>query len=110
MNQHEIEVIETSLGINLPASFRRASASGLLSRILNSDSQSVAAINLAFRSGEFGDSDWPHQMFAFGDDGAGNFYCLDLSSDSNRVLIRDHETRQLIPEAESFSDWIRGEH
>lgn len=107
MNLAEIAVIEGTFGITLPDSYRRADTSDMLSNILNSDSQSVTAINHALRNGDFGDTDWPNHLFEFGDDGGGNFYCLDLSSDNERVLIRDHETLQLIPEAESFFDWIR---
>ena len=106
MTESELNSIETALGLSLPEFYRQAAIDGLLTRVLNSNAQSVVAINGAFRNGEFGDTDWPAHLFAFGDDGAGNFYCLDVSGDSEEVLLRDHETLEIAAEADSFLQWI----
>jgi hypothetical protein len=103
----ELDSIERALGIQLPGVYRSAAEAGRLERRLNADATSVIAINLAFRAGEFGDRDWPHDKFAFADDGSGNFFCLDLSSPEGRhVLCRDHETLELAPEADDFERWL----
>ena len=44
----------------------------------------------------------------FGDDGGGNFFCLDLSSPSTKVLLRYHETLELLHEAGEFEPWLAG--
>ena len=107
MKTEELDSIEQALGIRLPSAYRSAAEAGRLQRLLNSDSTSVIAINRAFREGEFDDLDWPHHMFAFADDGGGNHFCLDLSSpEGSRVLRRDHETLELIPEADDFERWL----
>jgi hypothetical protein len=103
----ELDSIERALDIRLPRAYHSAAEAGRLQRLLNADSTSVIAINRAFREGEFGDRDWPNHMFAFADDGGGNHFCLDLSSPgASHVLCRDHETLELMAEADDFERWL----
>ena len=107
MKTEELDAIERALSIRLPRAYRSAAEAGRLQRLLNADHTSVVAINRAFRAGEFGDRDWPHHMFAFADDGGGNHFCLDLSvPGGSHVLCRDHETLELVPEADDFERWL----
>jgi hypothetical protein len=103
----ELDAIERALGVRLPPAYRSAAEAGRLQRLLNADPTSVVAINRAFRAGEFGDRDWPHHIVAFADDGGGNHFCLDLSAPAtSRVLCRDHETLELVAEADDFERWL----
>ncbi len=110
MNQDELDAIAKGLGITLPGFYRSAALAGRLepAGIINTDARSVIAINHALRDGEFGDEDWPKHVFAFGDDGGGNFFCLDLSSPGTKVLLRHHETLELLHEAGEFEPWLAG--
>jgi len=92
MRSVDLDGIEQALGIKLPVAYRAAATEGRLEGLLNSDAGSVVAITHAFRNGDFGDRDWPATLFAFADDGAGNHFCIDLSSPRSRVVCRDHET------------------
>jgi hypothetical protein len=108
VDKSELDAIESALGIRLPPAYRAAAEAGHLDRLLNADLASVVAINRALRDGDFGDSDWPHGMFAFADDGGGNHFCLDLSAPRLRVLSRDHETLEVGTEAEDLETWLKG--
>src|SRR5205814_9640236 len=103
----EVAEIERTRGVRVPPGYRSAAEAGCLERLLNADPTSVVAINRVLRAGEFGDRDWPHHMFAFADNGGGNHFCLDLSAPAtSRVLCRDHETLELVPEADDFERWL----
>jgi hypothetical protein len=106
LDSTELDSLEQSLGISLPHYYRDSATQGRLAGLLNADAQSVAAINNAFRSGEFGDEGWPVHIFAFADNGAGDFYCLDISSPGSEVLFRDHETLEREREADDFDEWL----
>ena len=106
MQADDLDAIERELGIRLPTVYRAAAEAGRLAGLLNADRRSVVAINRAFRNGDFGDRDWPPHMFAFADDGGGNSFCLDLSTGRSRVVCRDHETLELVPEADDFEQWL----
>ena len=108
MRAKELDAIEQALGIKLPSVYRSAAEAGRLNRLLNADGNSLVAINRAFRAGEFGDHDWPHHIFAFADDGGGNYFCLDVSGVGSQVFRRDHETLELVLEAEEFERWLDG--
>ena len=108
MTNDDLRMIEDRLRITLPEFYRRAAIDGRLANVLNSDATSVVAINEAYRSGEFGDLDWPNQRLAFGNDGAGDSFCLDLTSDNRRVLSRDHETLEISVLAHDFDPWLAG--
>jgi len=110
MKAADINDLERSLEISVPPCYGDAVSKGLLSGFMNADSQSVTGINTGLRNGDFGDTDWPHNLFAFADDGCGSFYCLDLSLENVPVLIRDHETLELKPAGDRFTDWIRSRH
>ena len=108
MNIQDLDKVEKSLDVDLPAYYRKAVTEGRVAGLLNADAQSVTAINIAFRNGEFGDKDWLSHVFAFAfaDNGSGDFYCLDLSAQHSKVLIRDHETFERNQEADDFDEWL----
>ena len=93
----------------MPAAYRAAATSGRLEELPNSDARSVVAITRAFRNGDFGDREWPASLFAFADDGGGNHFCIDLSSPRSRVVCRDHETLELVPESDDFDEWLNSQ-
>ncbi len=106
MKDDELFRIERELAIPLPNDYRRAARDGSLDYVLNSHADAVIGINRAFRSGEFGDRAWPDTRLAFGEDGAGNFYCLDVESPRSEVLLRDHETLAVHVVGESLNLWL----
>jgi len=106
VNLQDLDKVEKSLGVDLPAYYRKAATEGRLTGLLNADAQSVTAINNAFRNGEFDDEDWPYYILAFADNGYGDFYFLDLSAQNSKVLIRDHETLERDLEADNFDEWL----
>ena len=107
MNEEDLILIERELDVKLPLEYREAALSGKFRGLIYKESKSVICISRAFRCGEFGDVNWPLNLIAFGDDAAGNSYCLDVSSASSRVMFRDHETLEITEESRSFEEWLK---
>ena len=103
MTQQDLNTIEEHLGMSLPNSYVTAALSGVFSEPIHNDAQSIIGINMALRSGEFGDASWNPNLLAFGHDGGGNYYCIDVQDLGAGVFLRDHETLEVHRVYESFT-------
>lgn len=85
---------------------RNAATVGEFSDPIHDNARHIVGINSAFRSGEFGDQNWDEQLFAFGHDGAGNYFCFYTTKIDEGVFLRDHETREITKECNSFDNLL----
>ena len=106
MIDSQLNKIETDLGIILPSQYRDAALSGEFKDPIHDDPESIISINREFRDGIYGDENWPSTLFAFGHDGAGNYFCIDTNSADATVYLRDHEILEIMLESPSFSAWL----
>jgi hypothetical protein len=119
MTLEELDQIEQSLGITLPAEYRAAMSaypfpadSSAAELWMPDDAQRVLALNQSYRQGPRGTSDWPRHLFLLGDDGGEEAFVLDTSSRPYPVLICERETgrlKPLLPDFLSFVQWQRDE-
>jgi hypothetical protein len=107
MTPQDIAAIEAGLNVVLPAPFVDAALSGAFKDPLHDDPGSILAINTSFRAGDYGDADWNPNLLAFGHDGGGNYFCVDVQDLEAGVFVRDHETLEVTRENESFSRFIQ---
>jgi cell wall assembly regulator SMI1 len=107
MTPADITTIEEELGVDLPSPFVEAALSGAFTDTLHDHLGSIVGINTSFRSGDFGDQDWNKNLIAFGHDGAGNYFCIDVLNIGDGVFVRDHETLAISKEHDSFSDFLQ---
>ncbi len=103
MTSADIKTIEDQLGIVLPLPYVEAALAGAFTDPLHDDPGSIIGINKSFRSGDFGDQHWNKNFLAFGHDGAGNYFCIDVQNIGTGVFVRDHETLAVTKEHDSFS-------
>lgn len=107
MTSNDITFIQEQLGITLPLPFVEAALSGALNDPLHDDPGSIVGINRSFRGGDFGDKDWNKNLLAFGHDGCGNYFCINVQNIDAGVFIRDHETLTITREHDSFSSFLK---
>jgi hypothetical protein len=72
---------------------------------LMDDPECVVAMNREVRTGPFYGVTWPAQYFAIGENGCGDYHCLDLSRSASPVIFFDHETRSFVERARSLQEW-----
>jgi hypothetical protein len=106
MTDNDVKLIEARLGVALPERYKDAALAGQLKDPIHDDSQSIIAINTAFRAGEFGDQQWRPSLIAFGHDGAGNYYCFDSDAFDSGIYMRDHETLEITKEYDTFDEFL----
>ena len=107
MTHQDIETIEAQLGVSLPQPYVEAALSGEFEDPILDDAQSIIGINRSFRSGDFGDANWSDKLLAFGHDGGGNYYCIDVQNFDAGVFLRDHETLEVHKAYESFGRFLQ---
>ena len=107
MTSEDIKTIEGKLDVMLPHPFVEAALSGAFKDPLHDDPGSIVGINMSLRSGDFGDENWNPNLVAFGHDGGGNYFCIDVQNIDAGVFLRDHETLETTKEHESFSRFIQ---
>jgi hypothetical protein len=111
----QLEAVEATLGVRIPSELRDLYryADGLFDEpgqwFVVWPLARVGSDNLALRSG----SGLPESLLAFGDDGTGDPFCIDLGSlDPGAVKLFscvDGEARPLAPDLQTFwRDWQRG--
>ncbi|OUC12096.1 MAG: hypothetical protein B0A82_24295 [Alkalinema sp. CACIAM 70d] len=62
--------------------------------------------NRSVRDGTLSGMAWPQSYFVIGQDGAGNYYCIDSALEEPSVLFFDHADRSFREEAPSLSAWV----
>src|SRR4051812_32862681 len=101
--------IETALGITLPSDYK-ALVTNYPPQLfehaadfdLMDDPERVIAMNQDLRTSPFYGVRWPEDYFAIGENGCGDYYCLDLSGRSPGALFFDHEIRRFEVRAPSL--------
>lgn len=107
-----IRQIESGLGVRLPNDYK-ALVTNYPPELfehssdfdLMDDPERVITINQELRTGPFYGIRWPEDYFAIGENGCGDYHCLDLSGRSPGVLFFDHETRRFEMRAPSLGEW-----
>jgi len=66
---------------------------------------SVMMRTLACRRGPFYDTEFPDDYLCIGEDGFGNYYCLDTSRNPAAVMFFDHESDEFELKAGSITEW-----
>lgn len=106
MTPQDIESIQVELGVTLPPAFIAAGLSGSFQDPLHDSAAAIIGINRSFRSGDFGDEHWNPKLIAFGHDGGGNYFCIDVTDFEAGVFMRDHETYEITKEYDSFDQFM----
>jgi len=111
MTSGDLANIESALGVTLPASYRAAmlvypldSADANSQIALRDDVKAVTAFNRFLRE-EF-PGEWQPGYFALGNSPSGDPYFLDLDAGSAAVWSWDHETHEVVREAQDFGSWL----
>jgi len=112
MTLDDVSRIERELGITVPADYRTLITDyppELFQHAADFDlmdaSARVVAMNRQVRTGQFYGVSWPAHYFAIGENGCGDYYCLDLSRSLSPVIFFDHETRSFVERAQSLQEW-----
>ncbi|MCH2201319.1 MAG: SMI1/KNR4 family protein [Fuerstiella sp.] len=85
---------------------------GLVSSVeLMSDSADVLDVNHEVRSGSVmhpdgNDFQWPDQVLVIGENGEGDYYCIDSTGKYSGVLLFDHQLVEFEEIAGSLSEYI----
>jgi hypothetical protein len=109
----DLDRLERELGIRLPGEYRALiltyphglGPSGPDYELLD-DARQLLAINRLFREEGFFGMPWPAHFFAFGGDGMGNQYYLDLRREPSPVYFADHEGTVAGGEWPSLESWL----
>ena len=100
MNQFDFDTVEKKLGITLPTFYKNAiinypfKAQDDLDDIEDSlvcDHKWLIDENIELREKGFFDQEWPNYFYAFGKDGFGNYYFINLRDDDQSIYFADHE-------------------
>jgi hypothetical protein len=98
MTQDEIQVIERTLSIDLPAAYVDvmcpylfAPGSSLAEYALPDSKEWLIQMNEGLRANGWNGAAWPHHFFVIGHDGGECCYFVDISQDDNEVYIISKE-------------------
>lgn len=122
MTEADLDRIESTLSLRLPAAYRRFMLaypawlpaqqpdwSDVEQWELANDPERVIHFNQyvrGFGAGEFfDDGPWPPHYFVIGSEHDQNWYFLDLKSDSDGVFLFHHEEGEVRREAESLTEF-----
>lgn len=114
MNTNELDTLEDSLGIVLPAAYvrmirrlHRNPLRGVLAELVCTEAETLLSLNE--RVSEFqsvaGLPEWPDELFVIGEDGTGNYYAVRHDEEDSAVLFFNHETDEIQQCAESLDDF-----
>ncbi len=97
MNDNDIKLIEASLKISLPTSYKTLILNhpcpdnqDICNHGLFNDAQHLIDENINHRTNGWFDMDWPDNFLLIGDDGCGDTYFMVLGKDEH-VYFADHE-------------------
>lgn len=112
MTHDDVSQIERALGITTPSDYRALVTDyppELFQHAadfdLMDDPARVVEMNREVRTGPLYGVTWPAHYFAIGENGCGDYYCLDLSRSASPVIFFDHETRSFVERAPSLQEW-----
>jgi SMI1 / KNR4 family (SUKH-1) len=112
MTKDDVTSIERELRISVPSDYRALVTDyppELFQHAADFDLMDAPArvveMNRQVRTGPFYGVTWPAQYFAIGENGCGDYYCLDLSRSSSPVIFFDHEKRSFVERAPSLQEW-----
>jgi hypothetical protein len=115
MSPEGIARIEEALEIRVPPDYRELMLAypavlvelGIADFELLCEPEQVIAENRSIRVSRRFDTTWPDAYFLIGEDGCGDFYCLDLSRLNSPVILFDHECQaQFVELADSLEAWL----
>lgn len=107
--------IEAELGLNLPAEYVRflqnypaeLRALGISSLQLADEPCRVIELNREVRLRPLFGAQWPPRYLAIGEDGCGDYYCLDLDRPGPPVLFFEHDAGATFAEqAPTLDQWL----
>lgn len=107
----DFETIEDELETDIPDAYKDFIAmyeeaggnDGLLGDLILDDTQSLIESNERTAEVSLAGLDvWPAEYVVFADDGCGNFYAFDSTTEAAQVLFYNHESDELVVEAESL--------
>ena len=116
MKREDVDRIESELNIKVPNAYR-----DLVTNYpeefyewgadydLSDSPDRVVEINREVRTEPFYGLKWPDRYFAIGENGCGDYYCLDLQGDFTGVIFFDHEVGQFIRKFSSLDEWWRNQ-
>jgi hypothetical protein len=116
MNTNELDALEDSLGIVLPASYAkmirrlaRKPLRGILAELVCTDAETLASLNeyVAGFPSVAGLLEWPDDLFVIGEDGVGNYYSIRHDEEKSPVYFFDHEKDEIQQCAESLDDFCK---
>jgi hypothetical protein len=116
MNADDLDALEESLGIVLPASYSRIMRRldskplhGPLAELVCTDAAGVLSLNESVSGFESvaGFAEWPDELVVIGEDGVGNYYAIRHDEDDSAVLFFDHERNEIQQCAESLDDFCK---
>jgi hypothetical protein len=97
MTTGELERIEKELELVLPHSYREFMQSGKFGEgyggnpDLTGVAEEIIEMNKDLRENGFFGAKWPDNFLVIGDDGAGDYYFMDVKKQNPVVLFADHE-------------------
>ncbi len=98
--------------LNIPRSDDGADDEGWVNTVeLMSDLMDVLDANQEVRFGPVTHPDgheftWPDQVLVIGEDGEGDYYCIDLAGEYSGVLFFDHQLVEFEEITESLSEYV----
>ena len=113
MSDDDVRKVEHELGLTVPAAYRTfvtnypaalADCGAGDFELMNSADR-VIALNRDLRAGGFYGLEWPTHYLAVGENGCGDYYCLDTTASAASVLFFDHERQEFVVAAPSLQEW-----
>ena len=111
MNAADLDRIEETLGVSLPARYRDT----MLAYPFLPDHEAAQGCmpddaNVVLKANADRQSNWPHDLVCIGDDGSEEQFLLDCRSDLGAVIVYELETGKLRPLAPHFDAWLAQLH
>ena len=113
MTEADLRRIEQALGLALPSAYRAVMQqypvgpdSVAQDCAMPDDADRVIEQNLGYREHGFFGAAWPEQYFAFGHNGFGDPFYLDVSLAGSPVFCAQHDSGAFVQESPSLEAWI----
>jgi len=114
MTTGDLDEIERTLGIVLPAEYRATmmaypfpAESSAAELWMPDDARRVVELNQDYRRAPRGQTSWPRHLFLVGDDGGEEAFVLDTSTPPYPVAVYELESGRLRPHAADFLAFVQ---